>query len=79
MKFGVKKITLINGIGALEFPSLQSLGDKRIQAAMDKYARQVRLNMAQSPVIEFFGKRDAAELMAQMTKFLKFAITFTSL
>ena len=79
MKFGVKKITLINGIGGLEFPSLQSLGDKRIQAAMDKYAGQVRLNMAQSPVIEFFGKRDAAELMAQMTKFLKFAITFTSL
>ncbi|MBO7297983.1 MAG: DEAD/DEAH box helicase [Clostridia bacterium] len=79
MKFGVKKITLRNGIGALEFPSLQSLGDKRIQAAMDKYAGQVRLNMAQSPVIEFFGKRDAAELMAQMTKFLKFAITFTSL
>ena len=79
MKFGVKKITLINGVGALEFPSLQALGDKRIQAAMDKYAGMVRLNMAQSPVIEFFGRRDAAELMAQMTKFLKFAITFTSL
>ena len=29
-----------------------------------------------SPVIEFFAKREAAELMAEMTKFLKFALTF---
>ena len=78
-KFSIKKISVINGVGALEFPSLQAIGDKRIQSALDKYAVGVRLNMSQSPVIEFFGKRDATELMAQMTKFLKFATTFTSL
>ena len=78
-KFGIKKITVVNGVGSLEFPSLESLGDKRVQAALDKYAQETRLNMTEAPVVEFFKGRDAAELMAQMTKFLKFARTFQSL
>ena len=78
-KFNVKKISLVKGVGALEFPSLDALGDKRILAAMDRYQQMVRLNMSEAPVIEFFGKRDPAELMAEMTKFLKFASTFASL
>ena len=53
-KFNVKKISLIKGVGALEFPSLEALGDKRILAALDKYAGNVRLNMSEAPVIEFF-------------------------
>ena len=75
-KFRVKKISLINGVGALVFPSLETLGDGRLLAAMDKYQGKVRLNMTEAPVMEFYGKRDAAELMAEMTKFLKFALTF---
>jgi transcription-repair coupling factor (superfamily II helicase) len=75
-KFNVRKISLIKGVGALELPSLSVLGDKRIQAAMDKYHGRVRLNMTEAPVIEFFGARHAQELMAEMTKFLKFALTF---
>jgi len=78
-KFAIKKISLVAGIGALEFPSLQAIGDKRIQSALEKYKDGLRLNMSQAPVIEFFGKRDSTELMAQMTKFLKFATTFTTL
>ena len=78
-KFNVKKITVAKGVGALEFPSLESLGDKRVQAALDKYALETRLNMTEAPVVEFFKGRDAAELMAQMTKFLKFARSFESL
>ena len=78
-KFNVKKITVAKGVGSLEFPSLESLGDKRVQAALDKYALETRLNMTEAPVVEFFKGRDAAELMAQMTKFLKFARTFESL
>ncbi len=77
-KFSVKKITVANGVGALEFPSLEAIGDKRILAAIDKYKQSVRLNMSEAPVIELFGKHDAAELMAEMTKFLKFALTFTN-
>ena len=46
---------------------------------MDKYGQSVRLNMAEAPVVEFFGKREATDLMAEMTKFLKFALTFTTL
>ena len=76
-KFHVKKITVKKGVGSLEFPSLESIGDKRILAALDKYGEKVRLNMSDAPVIEFFGRRDAADLMAEMSKFLKFALTFT--
>ena len=50
-----------------------------IQAALDKYAKNVRLNMTEAPVIEFFGYPNSAVLMAEMAKFLKFALTFTSL
>ncbi len=75
-KFSVKKISLIKGVGALEFPSIETLGDRRIQAAMDKYAKNVRLNMTEAPVLEFFGYKENVTLMAEMTKFLKFAITF---
>ncbi|MBQ8394990.1 MAG: transcription-repair coupling factor [Clostridia bacterium] len=78
-KFHVKKISLANGVGALELPSIEGLGDKRLQAAMDKYRNSVRLNMTEAPVIEFFGYRESRILMAEMTKFLKFALTFTSL
>ena len=78
-KFRIKKISLVSGVGALEFPELATLGDKRILAAMDKYSRNVRLNMTEAPVVEFFGYKENAVLMAEMTKFLKFALTFTSL
>ena len=78
-KFHVKKITVAKGVGSLELPSLQSLADKRLQAALDAYKDQTRLNMSAAPVLEFYQGKDAAQLMAQMTKFLKFALTFSSL
>ena len=78
-KFGVKKISVVKGVGALEFPSLEALGNPKIQAALDKYQKTVRLNMSSAPVVEFFGKTDGLLLMAEMTKFLKFALTFTNL
>ena len=78
-KFSVKKITVANGVGSLEFPSLQSFGDKRIVGAMDKYEGEIRLNMTEAPVLEFIKGRDSAELMAKMTKFLNFASTFARL
>ncbi len=78
-KFNVRKISVVKNVGALEFPSLEALGDKRILSAMDKYASHVRLNMSEAPVIEFFGYKDSTVLMAEMTKFLKFSLTFESL
>ena len=63
----------------LEFSTLETLGDKRIAAAMDKYSKNVRLNMSVAPVLEFFGYKDNTVFMAEMTKFLKFALTFSGL
>lgn len=79
VKFHVKKITVAKGVGSLEFPSIQSLADKRLHAALDAYKGQTRLNMSAAPVLEFYQAQDAAQLMAQMTKFLKFALTFSTL
>ncbi|MBQ5926459.1 MAG: transcription-repair coupling factor, partial [Clostridia bacterium] len=78
-KFNVRKITVQKNFGALEFSSLQSLGDQRLQAALDKYSGKVRLNMSVSPVVEFVFAASPTEMMAEMTKFLKFASTFASL
>ncbi len=75
-KLQVKKIMVVKKVGSLEFPSLAAIGDKRIMAAVDKYQKNVRLNMSEAPVVEFFGYRDSTLLMAEMTKFLKFALTF---
>ncbi len=79
MKFHVNKISVDSGLGALQFGSLDFLKDKCMQAALDKYASETRLNMTEAPVVEFTKGRGAAEIMAQMTKFLKFALTFTAL
>ncbi len=76
-KCNVKKITLVNGVGKLEFPTLETLGDKKILSALDKYPTQTRLNMTEAPVVEFYGEAQSMKLMALMTKFLKFALTFT--
>ena len=78
-KFNVCKITVVKNVGSLQFPSLEALGDKRILAAMDRYKERVHLNMTEAPVVEFVGRLEGAELMAEMTKFLKFALTFASL
>ncbi len=76
-KFSVKKISVSKGVGRLEFPSLETLGDERVLAALDHYKSVTRLVMSEAPVVEFFGIRKSVDLMAEMTKFLKFALTFT--
>ena len=78
-KFNIKKITVSKEKGTLELPSIESLANKGLQASLDKYASETKLNMSQAPVIEFIRDSDPAILMAKMTKFLKFAITFASL
>ena len=75
-KFHVRKISVVKRVGSLEFPSLDSFRDARILAALDKYSKNTRLNMSSAPIIEFFGYKDSTVLMAEMTKFLKFALTF---
>lgn len=74
--FGVRKITVGRKGGALEFPSLSSLGDKGLAAAMEKFAGSVGLDMTSAPVITFRPQADGGKTMILMTKFLKFARSF---
>lgn len=72
-KFNVRKIAVSAKGGRIELPSVNSLADPRLVAALDKYAASVRLEMSKSPAIEFAGGKDAQKVMLEMTKFFKFA------
>ena len=71
-KFNIRKIAVSSKGGRVELPSVNSLADKRLAAALDRFP-SVRLEMSKSPAIEFAGGKDAQKVMLDMTKFLKFA------
>ncbi len=71
-KFNIRKIAVSAKGGRVELPSVNSLADKRLAAALDKFP-SVRLEMSKSPAVEFAGGKDAQKVMLDMTKFLKFA------
>ena len=75
-KFHVKKIAVGPKGGAMEFSSLAALNDRRLSAAMEKYGKDLSLDMTSAPVIKFPFKGDGGKTMIFMTKFLKFAISF---
>lgn len=75
-KFNVRKITVDSTEGSLELPSINSLKDKRLTAALDKYEGQVKLSMAKAPLVIFPPNSNPAKTMLKMTKFLKFALSF---
>ena len=72
----VKKISVGQKGGAVEFTDLNALGTDRIAAAMEKYGSVVTLDMTSAPVLRFKSYGDGGKTMVQMTKFLKFAATF---
>lgn len=72
-KFNMRAISVSAKGGKLELPSVNALADKRLAAALDRYASSVRLEMSTRPVIAFAGGKDAQAVMLAMTKFLKFA------
>ena len=75
-KFNVKKISVDGKAGSLELPSVNVLSDERLKAALDKYAGKVSLSMAKAPLVVFPSRSSAAKTMLDMTKFLKFALSF---
>ncbi len=75
--FNVKKITIDGEEGVLELPSLNSLKDVRLASALDKYRSAVTLSMAKTPQIVFAPASTPTKTMLLMTKFLKFASSFT--
>ena len=76
-KFNVKKICVNGTDGSFELPSINSLKDARLRAALDKYSGEVSLSMTKAPLIVFQSNVNPAKTMLKMTKFLKFALSFT--
>ena len=74
--FRVKKISVNQRGGALEFADLSALSEERIMSALEKYRGIVSLDMTSAPVLRFPPKGDGGGTMVQMTRFLKFAATF---
>ncbi len=75
-KFNVKKITVDPQGGCLELPSVNSLRDARLAAAIENYRREVTLSMAKVPQVVFRAQSTQTKTMLGMTKFLKFAVSF---
>ncbi len=71
-KFNVRKIAAGAKGGSLELPSVNSLADERLAAALEKYPA-VRLDMSKAPVLRFPAGAGAKDVMLAMTKFLRFA------
>ncbi len=76
-KFNVKKISVDGQEGCLELSSVNTLKDFRLHAALEKFAPYITLSMAKAPIIVFKPSSTQSKTMLQMTKFLKFAASFT--
>ena len=75
-KFNIKKIGVNSDEGYLELPTVNSLKDVRLKAALDKFIDRTSLSMAKAPLIIFKPRANPAKTMLDMTKFLKFAASF---
>ena len=75
-KFNIKKICVDSTEGSFELPSINSLNDARLSVALEKYRQSVKLSMAKAPLIVFAPRSSPAKTMLDMTKFLKFALSF---
>ena len=75
-KFNVKKIGVDANGGSLELPSINSLKNAGLKAALDKYTDRTSLSMAKAPLVIFRPHTNPAKTMLDMTKFLKFALSF---
>ncbi len=76
-KFAVGRIAVSSRQAYLELTSLSVLGDKKLRAAMDEYRSRISVSMTDSPRINFTPRPNPAKTMLEMTKFLKFAASFT--
>ena len=75
--FSVGKIGVSSKEAYIEFASLVALGDKKLRAAMDAAAGRIQVSMTTSPRIYFAVRKNPSKTMLEMTKFLKFAASFT--
>jgi transcription-repair coupling factor (superfamily II helicase) len=76
-KFNVAKITVAPNKGTLQLSSIKTLANDGIRAALDKYKNTVTISMTNAPVLVFQGIKKQTAIMLEMSKFLKYAATFT--
>ncbi len=76
-RFNVKKVSVNAKGGSLELPSVNSLSDGRLSAALSRYSQKVTLSMARVPSIVFAPASTPVKTMHGMINFLKFAASFT--
>ncbi len=76
-KFNIGKISVNNNEGVLELASIEAFGNGKLAAAIEKYRDEVKLSMAKAPLIVFSPRTTPTKTMLVMTKFLKFAVSFT--
>lgn len=72
-KYDVTKIVVNRERAAVEFSSLNTVGDKGLTRAMEKFKGNVSLSMVSSPAIEFKPLKNPVYTMREMIKFLKYA------
>jgi len=72
-KYNVKKISVNERGGAIEFSSLAPLNDKGIVKAMDEYKNHVSVSMVTNPALNFSPEKSPVYTMRKMIKFLKYA------
>ncbi len=75
-KFNVTKIAVSQSNAQITFSSLASLKDGKINAAIEKFKTFASLNMAKEAQVRFVPLKTPAKTMVQMTKFLKYAVSF---
>ena len=75
-KFNIKKIGVDSNEGSLELPTINSLKNVGLKNALDKYSDRTSLSMAKAPTVVFRPHSNPAKTMLDMTKFLKFALSF---
>ncbi len=75
-KLNVRKISVNSKYGALELPSINVLNAAGMAAALDKFTGGYKLSMTSAPCIVFTPRQSPTKTMLEMTKFLKFALSF---
>jgi hypothetical protein len=73
----VAKIAVAPNKGTLQLSSIKTLANEGIRAALDKYKATVTISMTSAPALVFQGIKKQSVIMQEMTKFLKYAATFT--
>ena len=75
--FSIRAVSLDKNGGRLSLPSMRLLSDAGFQAAMERYKRYLTLELTDVPTLVFRDGGDSMKILLIMSKFLKFASSFS--